>query len=82
MLKGVDSMPSTSVEAKTVRDMEVDVAAALKETVFELEHAEGLDDEQRAEVYTILHAMVSDCRRHEEVLSEFLAQANKDAIHV
>ena len=75
-------MPSTSVEAKAIQDTEVDVAAALEETVFELEHAEGLDDEQRAEVHTILQAMLSDCRRHESVLKEFLAQANKDAIHV
>jgi len=49
-------------------EMEDRLAASLQAAADEVAHAEGLDGEQRSEVYTILQALAADGRLHREAV--------------
>ena len=58
--------------AKAAR-MEKQLAAFLEETSEELGYAECFDSEQRAELYTILQALISDTAEHQRVLGQWVS---------
>jgi hypothetical protein len=55
------------ISHKAIR-LEEELAAALQQTAEEMAHAECLDDEQRAEVYTIIETLRSDTKTHRQVV--------------
>jgi len=63
------------IETTSLRDLEADLTSSLIETIEEIDHAESLDAEQRAEVHTILRAMLTDAVKHRALLEHWLARA-------
>ena len=63
-----------SSETSSLRALEADLAAVLGETIDDIEHVECFDAEQRAEVYTILTAMLTDAAKHGSVLEAWVQQ--------
>ena len=57
---------------KAVR-LEEDLSDAIQRTSEEISHAECLDEEQRAEVYTILEALRSDTQTHRRVVGTWIS---------
>lgn len=75
-------MGPSPIAASTLFDIEADLAATLSETVDEIEHMDCFDPEQRAELYTILRAMVSDTQQHRTSLAKLMAAAIKEPANV
>ena len=59
------------ISRKAVR-LEEELSDALKRTAEEIAHAECLDEEQRAEVYTILETLRSDTKTHRQVVGMWI----------
>ena len=64
-----------SAEAAGLEDQ---LRATLVATADEVAHAECFDEEQRAEVYSILHALKSDSERHLRWVGQWVGQAKKE----
>ena len=62
----------TEFSRKAVR-LEEELSDALRRTAEEIAHAECLDEEQRAEVYTILETLRSDTRTHRSVVGTWIS---------
>ena len=75
-------MSVISSETSSLRALEADLAAALGETIDDIEHADCLDPEQRAEVYTILKAMLTDAANHGSVLETWINQVLREKADV
>jgi len=52
--------------------IEAQLAAKLAEAAEEVAHMEFFDQEQRAEIYTILQAMKADTQVHQEVVGRWV----------
>jgi hypothetical protein len=63
---------SAEISLKAVR-LEEELSDALTRTAEEIAHAECLDEEQRAEVYTILETLRSDTHTHRKVVGMWVA---------
>ena len=61
--------------------LEEELSAALKRTAEEMAHAECLDEEQRAEVYTILETLRSDTRTHRQVVGMWVSDRPQGGAH-
>ena len=75
-------MTPATLDASAVRTIEAQLESALREVVDEIERVECFDSEQRAEVYTILQAMLSDCRAHRAVIERLPAEQAEEPTHV
>jgi len=64
-------------EANDLAGLETQLATTLAETSDEIAHADCLDRETRAEVYTILEILKSDTKIHREIIGRYVSQ--KDA---
>lgn len=53
--------------------LEEELSDALRRTAEEIAHAECLDEEQRAEVYTILDTLRADTRMHRRVVGAWVS---------
>jgi hypothetical protein len=62
--------------------LEDDLAAALDEAAHQIAHAECFDLEQRAEVYTILHAIQTDTAAHRQIVGQWVNDTTGTACHV
>ena len=62
-----------SKQLAEITKLEDQLAAALMRTADELAHTECFDDEQRAEVYTILDAMRSDSDAHRRAVGQWVS---------
>jgi hypothetical protein len=71
MTTNYDYVPA-EISRKAIR-LEEELSAALKRTAEELAHAECLDEEQRAEVYTILETLRSDTKTHRQVVGMWVS---------
>jgi hypothetical protein len=49
------------------------LAANLVQTARHVTHADTLDDEQRSEIYAILHALESDSRQHRAIVGQWVS---------
>jgi hypothetical protein len=59
-------------------NLERQLAATLSEAADEIAHSECFDDEQRAEVYTIVQALLSDTDAHRAAIEQ-LSRSRCDA---
>lgn len=55
---------SAPSDLSAAADLEKKLASTLRQTTQEISRMEGLDDEQRAEVYAILETLTSDTKVH------------------
>ena len=60
-------------------DLENQLKVALLSAADEVAHSECFDDEQRSEVYSILHALTSDADRHRQWVTLWADQTRKEA---
>ena len=65
-------VPSKAPES--ARSAEEKLAISLGTTKRELAHAECFDDEQRAEVYTILETLESDGNAHMRIVGQWIGR--------
>jgi hypothetical protein len=63
----------------TALGVEEKLAASLMKTKAIIAHAQCFDDEQRAEVYTILDALKSDCDAHRRIVGQWIPAAMTQA---
>jgi hypothetical protein len=75
-------MSLISSETSSLQALEADLAAALGETIDDIEHADCLDADQRAEVYTILKTMLTDAAHHGSVLEAWVNQVLQEKADV
>lgn len=71
--------------ASAISDMaqiESRLAAKLREAASEVAHTETFDQEQRAEIYTILQAMRQDTEIHEKLVGRWVNDATGEASDV
>jgi len=68
----------TEFSRKAVR-LEEELFDALRRTAEEIAHAECLDEEQRAEVYTILQTLRSDTQTHRGVVGMWISDRPRGA---
>jgi hypothetical protein len=61
--------------------MEARIAEALDETANELAHAECFDQEQRAEIYAIFHAIRNDATNHRAVIDLLAVRMQQGLSH-
>jgi len=71
-------MSGLRVGVTEVASLENGLAATLTETSQQVARSECLDDEQRAEVYTILEALKTNSRLHQAMVKQ-LARKYKEA---
>jgi hypothetical protein len=69
-------MTQSSEIAGVVR-IEEQLAAALVTTSINIEHVDCLDEEQRSEIYTILHALRSDNEQHRQIVGQWVSDRPK-----
>ena len=48
----------------------------------EVQHTECLDDEQRAEVYSILHALKNDTEAHRQIVGQWINDSTGEVTNV
>ena len=72
-------MDASPAGASALRDLESELTAFLTETVDEVEHSEFFDGEQRAELHTILKAMLADTQHHRYAIEQLLSRLTKEA---
>ncbi len=53
--------------------LEAQLASVLRRTTQQIAHSECFDDEQRAEVYSILHALKADTEIHQNVIGRWVS---------
>lgn len=53
--------------------LEAQLAAGLRRATQQIAHSECFDDEQRAEVYSILHALKADTELHQSVIGRWVS---------
>jgi hypothetical protein len=63
---------SADISQKAVR-LEEKLSLAIQQVADEIAHTECLDEEQRAEVYTILDTLRSDTRSHQGVVGRWVS---------
>lgn len=61
--------------------MESRIVQSLKESTNELAHAECFDEEQRAEIYTILDALRSDTEIHQQAIERLACRGPQGEGH-
>ena len=66
---------SGQVDVSTMVNIENQLAASLTEASDEIAHTECLDEEQRAEVYTILQALKADTTSHRTLVELLVRKA-------
>lgn len=64
-----------STNLSAIAGMEQQLASRLTQTAHRVSRLEDLDEEQRAEVYAILHAIQSDTQVHHELALLMAGQA-------
>lgn len=71
-MTGQENYVSDEAPRKAIR-LEEELADALRRTAAEVAHAECLDEEQRAEVYSILDALRADTQVHRRVVGTWVS---------
>lgn len=61
-------------------NLESQITQSLTEAAQEIEYVECFDEEQRAEVYTILRAMLSDTKVHRSLLDRLGSKLGKEEV--
>lgn len=61
-------------------DLEMQITQSLTEAAQEIEYVDCFDAEQRAEVHTILRAMLADTRVHRSLLDRLGSQLSKKEV--
>jgi len=75
-------MSVISSETSSLRALEADLAAVLGETIDDIERADCLDSDQRAEVYTILKTMLTDAANHGSILETWINEVLREKADV
>ncbi len=60
-------------QARNLAQVEEQLARTLVQTAEELQHIDDLDDEQRAEIYTILRIMREDNAGHRALIGKWVS---------
>lgn len=60
-------------ELSGIADMEEQLAQRLHQASKEIDHMDCFDDEQRAEIYTILKALKDDTRAHCDIVGQWIS---------
>lgn len=68
----------TSGQAATLEDQ---LMAALQKATKQVGQCESFDEEQRAEVYTILQAIKSDTQLHRQLVGHWISQKAGETTH-
>ena len=71
-----------SSEVARMARLEDDLAAAIERAAHQIAHAECFDLEQRAEVYSILHALQADSAAHRQILGQWVSDVAGVHCHV
>jgi hypothetical protein len=71
-----------SSEVSRMAGLEDDLAAAIEQAADQIAHAECFDLEQRAEVYSILHALQADSAAHRQMLGQWVSDVTGAPCHV
>ncbi len=61
-------------------DLEMQITQSLTDVAREIEYVDCFDAEQRAEVHTILRAMLADSRVHRSLLDRLGCQLTKEEV--
>ena len=69
-------------EMSRMARIEEDLAAAIEQAADQIAHAECFDLEQRAEVYSILHALQADSAAHRQLLGQWVSEPAGAHCHV
>jgi len=67
------TLPS-QFDIAALRQLEEQLAQRLEQTAHEIQHMDSFDDEQRAEIYTILQALREDSLAHRDALTRWAGQ--------
>jgi hypothetical protein len=68
------------LDIEGMRRLEEQLASMLQETATEVAHTDCLDDEQRAEIYTILSALQADSEMHRGMMNVLARQAGGEYV--
>ena len=79
MTTNYDYVPA-EISRKAVR-LEEELSVSIRRTTEEMAHAECLDEEQRAEVYTILETLRSDTKTHRQVVGMWISDRPPGGAH-
>ena len=71
-----------SSEVARMARLEDALAAAIERAAHQIAHAECFDLEQRAEVYSILHALQADSAAHRRILGQWVSDVAGVHCHV
>jgi len=71
-----------TMRVSTVVGMETRLAEKLTETADEVAHTECFDQEQRAEIYTILQAMKADTEAHRDIVGRWVNERTGEVHNV
>jgi hypothetical protein len=72
-MKSPQQFVPVDLSAKAV-SVESSIAEMLSRTSREISFSECFDDEQRAEIYTILHALDTDTQAHRQLVGRWVNQ--------
>jgi len=61
--------------------LETELASILAAMAYDVEHMECFDCEERAEIYTILHALQADTRKHSDTVSLLADRRRGEYVH-
>jgi len=64
-----------------VAKIEDQLAGVLLRTTKDISHSECFDDEQRAEIYTILQTLKADTCLHRDIVGRWVSQSPREAAH-
>jgi len=73
------SQDVTGSQTSALVQLEAELANALLQVAEDIEHAECFDEEERAEVYTILRAMLADSKVHRDLLEKLGQHLREEA---
>lgn len=62
--------------------IEQGLVETVKAAAWEVQHTECLDDEQRAEVYSILHALKNDTEAHRQIVGQWVNDSTGEVTDV
>ena len=71
-----------SSEMSRMTRIEEELAAAIEQAADQIAHAECFDLEERAEVYSILHALQADSAAHRHMLGQWVSDVAEAPCHV
>jgi len=71
------AMGNYKADMETMARLENQLAAVLGATAEEVDHMECFDEEQRAEIYTILQTLKTDTSQHRALLGRWVRQSTE-----